>query len=165
MWILIKLSLKLFHKVRINDIPALVLIMAWRRPGTSHYLNQWWLDYRRIYVSLGLNELRFPWITTISRFESCVVAYGRKHLFCVVHTHLLWVFFSLGHCCHDSIPFFVLVLEIHSVLRFLEPYLMRAECKGSRNELYSIKLCIKLNIFPDEIRVGSWQYHLRLHWL
>ena len=22
----------------------------------SHYLNQWWLDYRRIYASLGLNE-------------------------------------------------------------------------------------------------------------
>ena len=25
--------------------------------ATSHYLNQWWLDYRRIYASLGLNEL------------------------------------------------------------------------------------------------------------
>ena len=25
--------------------------------ATSHYLNQWWLVYRRIYVSLGLNEL------------------------------------------------------------------------------------------------------------
>ena len=26
--------------------------------ATSHYLNQWWLDYRRIYASFGLNELR-----------------------------------------------------------------------------------------------------------
>ena len=26
--------------------------------ATSHYLNQWWLIYRRIYASLGLNELR-----------------------------------------------------------------------------------------------------------
>ena len=26
--------------------------------ATSHYLNQWWLDYWRIYASLGLNELR-----------------------------------------------------------------------------------------------------------
>ena len=25
--------------------------------ATSHYLNQWWLDYRAIYASLGLNEL------------------------------------------------------------------------------------------------------------
>ena len=26
--------------------------------ATSHHLNQWWLAYRRIYASLGLNELR-----------------------------------------------------------------------------------------------------------
>ena len=25
--------------------------------ATSHYLNQWWFDYRRIYASLGLNKL------------------------------------------------------------------------------------------------------------
>ena len=25
--------------------------------ATSHYLNQWWFNYRRIYASLGLNEL------------------------------------------------------------------------------------------------------------
>ena len=30
--------------------------------ATSHYLNQWWLDYRRIYASLGLNEFKCPWI-------------------------------------------------------------------------------------------------------
>ena len=26
--------------------------------ATSHYLNQWWLAYWRIYVSIGLNELK-----------------------------------------------------------------------------------------------------------
>ena len=26
--------------------------------ATSHYLNQWWLDYRLNYASLGLNELK-----------------------------------------------------------------------------------------------------------
>ena len=26
-------------------------------PATSHYLHQWWLDYRRIYASRNLNEL------------------------------------------------------------------------------------------------------------
>ena len=25
--------------------------------ATSHYLNQWWFDYRRIYASLGLNKI------------------------------------------------------------------------------------------------------------
>ena len=53
----IKISLKFSPKGPINNIPALVQIMDWRRPATSHYLNQWWLDYRRIYASLGLNEL------------------------------------------------------------------------------------------------------------
>ena len=34
--------------------------------ATSHYLNQWWLIYRRIYASLGLNELmRWSQVTYI----------------------------------------------------------------------------------------------------
>ena len=32
-WIPIKISLKFFPKGRINNIPAMVQIMAWRRPG------------------------------------------------------------------------------------------------------------------------------------
>ena len=32
-WISLKISLKFVPKVRINNIPALVHIMAWRRPG------------------------------------------------------------------------------------------------------------------------------------
>ena len=32
--------------------------------ATSHYLNQCWLDYRRIYTSLGLNELNIFMATT-----------------------------------------------------------------------------------------------------
>ena len=47
----IKISLKFAPKSPINNIPALVQIMAWRRSG------QWWLVYRCIYASLGLNEL------------------------------------------------------------------------------------------------------------
>ena len=47
--ILIKFSLKYVRKGPIDNNPA------WTAP--SHYLNQWWLVYRRIYASLGLNEL------------------------------------------------------------------------------------------------------------
>ena len=56
-WISTKTSLKFVHKYPNNDNPAVVQIMAWRRLGDNHCLNQWWLDYRRIYASLGLNEL------------------------------------------------------------------------------------------------------------
>ena len=34
-WILIKISLKFVPEVRINNIPALVQIMAWHRPGNK----------------------------------------------------------------------------------------------------------------------------------
>ena len=39
-WILIKISLKYVPKGPINNIPALVQIMAWRRPGNKplHYI-------------------------------------------------------------------------------------------------------------------------------
>ena len=33
--------------------------MAWRRPGDKPLSEQRWLDYRRIYASLGLNELKY----------------------------------------------------------------------------------------------------------
>ena len=35
--------------------------------ATSHYLNQWWIVYRRIYASLGLNELRHSFNLFASR--------------------------------------------------------------------------------------------------
>ena len=44
-WIPIKISSKFVPKDSINNIPALVQIMVWRR----------WLFNRRIYASLGLN--------------------------------------------------------------------------------------------------------------
>ena len=53
-WTPIKISLKFVLKGSINNIPATVQIMAW---CLDHYLNQWWLVYRCIYASLGLNEL------------------------------------------------------------------------------------------------------------
>ena len=56
-WITTKISLKFVPKIPINNIPALVQIMAWCRQATSHYLNQWWYDYQSIYASLDLSEL------------------------------------------------------------------------------------------------------------
>ena len=55
-WILIRFSLKFVPKGPINNIPALVQIMAWRRPGNKP-LSEPMLVSLRIYASLGLNEL------------------------------------------------------------------------------------------------------------
>ena len=43
-------------KVPTNNIPTLVPVMACANQATSHCLNQWWLDYRRIYPSRGLKD-------------------------------------------------------------------------------------------------------------
>ena len=46
--------------------------------ATSHYLNQWWLDYRRIYASLGLNELIEPIYTVHpAKWYKCTDTYMR----------------------------------------------------------------------------------------
>ena len=66
-WISIKISLKFVPMCLINNIPALVQIMAWCGPATSCYLNQWWLDYRCIYALLGLNDL------TLATLKSFIV--------------------------------------------------------------------------------------------
>ena len=70
-WCSIKISLKFVPKGPINNIPALVQIMACAVQATSHYLNQCWLVYRRIYASPGLKELinsllNLPCICTFS---------------------------------------------------------------------------------------------------
>ena len=51
----------------VPKVPILTIFQHWFRywlgavQATSHYLNQWWLVYWSIYVSLGLSELNNPW--------------------------------------------------------------------------------------------------------
>ena len=52
----IEISLKFVPKGPINNIPALVQIMAWTGQAPSHYLNQLWFDYRHIYAWHDFNE-------------------------------------------------------------------------------------------------------------
>ena len=76
-WISIKISLKFVPTGLINNIPALVQIMAWRRPGDKPLPDQWWLCYWRIYASLGLNKLkRITYLTTHTHALRCCSAWG-----------------------------------------------------------------------------------------
>ena len=53
----LKFHWRLFPRVKINNIPAFVQIMAWRRPGEKPLSEPIMVTYWRIYASLGLNEL------------------------------------------------------------------------------------------------------------
>ena len=53
----LKIILQFVPKFPINNISALVQIMAWRRPGTKPLSEPMMVDYWRIYPSLCLNEL------------------------------------------------------------------------------------------------------------
>ena len=67
----IKISLKFAPKGSINNIPALVQMMAWRRPGDRPYLKVNW----RVYASLGLNELMIH----LSKFLTWLCCVGVTH--------------------------------------------------------------------------------------
>ena len=66
----VRISIKISLKFGlINNNPALVQIMTCASQATSHYLNQWWLIYWRIYASLGLNELaRYYTLLTLAPY-------------------------------------------------------------------------------------------------
>ena len=88
----IKISLKFVPKGPINNIPALVQITAWHRSV-----------YRRIYVSLGLNELStcpilvshthiylymYVWDTNLIITELVdVLGYPAKRVLSAMHKH------------------------------------------------------------------------------
>ena len=49
--------------------------------ATSHSLKQWWLVQRRIYASLGLNELRVPALETNKQIQGrCSIPLSRELL-------------------------------------------------------------------------------------
>ena len=56
-WTPIKISLKIVLQGLFNNIPALVQLMAWRRPGDKPLSEPVMVNFWRIYASLGLNEL------------------------------------------------------------------------------------------------------------
>ena len=63
--------------------------------ATSHYLNQWWLFYRRIYASLGLNKLKDD------QYKFICDLYGPVSKFKSLYRLRIWRATRL-HCCRKS---------------------------------------------------------------
>ena len=83
-WISIKISLKFVPKGPINNIPALVQIMAWRLPGDKPSSEPMVVSYWHIYASLGLNEFRCIHallVATSLHNKMCVISHKKRQLF------------------------------------------------------------------------------------
>ena len=69
LWIPIKISLKFVPKGRMNNIPALVQIMAWRLPGDKPLFEPMMVSLpTHVYASLGLNELNKQFLSSLIVF-------------------------------------------------------------------------------------------------
>ena len=119
-WISLKISLKCVPKVRIKNIPALVQIMAWRRPGDKP-LSEPMLVSWRIYASLGLNELSLFTGCTKSSPEP-ILPYCLKH---ILHNEI-WIQLSflsrkcIWECLQNGSHFVqvsIIRMEFHQLFR------------------------------------------------
>ena len=76
-WILLKISLKFVPKIQINNIPAMVQIMAWCRPGDKPLSGPMMVIYWRIYASVSLNELKNNFALVVSTGTTYVGLYSQ----------------------------------------------------------------------------------------
>ena len=100
----IKISLKFVAKSPMNNIPALVQIMAWRRSGDKPLSEPMMVSFLRIYASFGLNELtkyqRITLLTFIVQMHGSLVDSPHKR-------PVMWTEFPswhhhIQHNCSDN---------------------------------------------------------------
>ena len=96
-WIPITISFKFVPKGQINNIPALVQIMA-----ASHYLNQWWSVNWCTYTSFGFNELICTINLTMVLHSSLMSLLDNKFVIYILCTWFCWLCYILvkpSVCC------------------------------------------------------------------
>ena len=67
--------------------------------ATSHYPNQWWLDYRRIHASLGLREFNEAQLETSTNTCHLIRSWWLYMHIYVTHGHLLSCEMYSGYFC------------------------------------------------------------------
>ena len=137
-WISINISLKFVPKGSINNIPALVQIMAWRRPGYKPLSEPMILSLlTHIYASLGLNELMG--LCEITYLIMCDMIYG-------TYT------FEWNWCDTNDIKWI-----ISEILRLWNPMLTAnlldqtqfADINGFQHTFYNSHAVSKIRIMPE----------------
>ena len=68
LWISITVSPEFLTQCQVDNVPALVRIMVWRRQATSHYLNQWWCS---LLTHTCICVTRPQWVFLHSQYHGC----------------------------------------------------------------------------------------------
>ena len=93
--------------------------------ATSQYLNQWWLVYRRIYASLGLNE----WKLLSTPFEQeFIISWHLQQR--ILRWQRCWVLkrlFKESKCVHLTIIFYI-------VRMYFSNDILRSGCDDERQQ-------------------------------
>ena len=76
-WILIEISLKFIPNGPINNIAALVQIMAWRRSGDKPWSEPMMI---KVYASLGPNELNYISLVRNTSIRKLLLAHWKREV-------------------------------------------------------------------------------------
>ena len=123
-WNSITISLKCVPECPINNIPTLVQIMAWRRPGDKALTDQLGLAYWRIYTSLGLSEL-------IKHFKYFLFAYFSSVLTDNANRMILYYVWPSRQ--YHQIFYFRFMSEISIISVCILPSMLCNACLGAQH--------------------------------
>ena len=159
-WILLKMVQKFVSKFRINNIPALVQIVAWRRPGDKplfepmmfnsrkdmlyamhrapwhHYLDQCWLIVNR---ASRTNE-------TLTKRQQVFIMKMYSLVYCGYVGHFVQASFVNVHNFKKQIK-----KSQYYVYRDMVVFVCRINLRGENNQLQNIWL-LNINIFLNIYR-------------
>ena len=132
-WIWINISLNLLLRVKSTIFKHWFRYWLGDDQAPSHYLNQWWLYYRCIYATLGLNELRVA--------SSALRQWWRRHLILSTNNFLL-TSYSMPFTLHIAKPLAItpfskspFVHDLHGIYCTVVVYYPSANVICCANEL------------------------------
>ena len=116
LWVSFEISLKFAPKGSINTVPALVQIMAWRRPGDKPLSEPMIVIYWRIYALLGLNEFMISRVLLLHN-----VAYiANTFHYETRHQNTVFIdncnMFPLHHIRHTLLWFISILPTLHKII-------------------------------------------------
>ena len=163
-WILLKISLKFVPNFRINNIPALVLIMAWRQPGDKS-LSELMMVSLMTQMCI-LNELKGEFCTLYLRHHSFTSKSEYDDISRANHTPF-WCNHSetVVRLCNDGphcLCHFTLLLGLQSVSRTITCY-ARCDNKTLSGNRYNRDIYARYGCYTSPLW-AVWHRFNVLYW-